>query len=133
MSSTHGKRRTSSDVASSDRPQIKRRKASSKVPRPDLLASRQGIEEVDLCGDDDEEAAELLRKQREDQIKEQEKNSPKARKLTNLQCIICFEPPTDMTVTACATIKRGRKQTDYIPLELKLASRKRLPEGVAVE
>jgi hypothetical protein len=60
---------------------------------------------VDLQNvDDDSDHNALLKKQREDLIKQQQKEErEKPRKLATYQCIICLDKPKDLTATSCGT------------------------------
>ncbi|KAI9801177.1 MAG: hypothetical protein M1825_003451 [Sarcosagium campestre] len=62
----------------------------------------QKIEEVDLLDvDDDSGLSGLLRKQQEEQVQAQRRAGEEAPKMSSLQCIICLDTPTDLTVTWC--------------------------------
>ncbi|MCJ1224352.1 SUMO-targeted ubiquitin ligase complex subunit slx8 [Toensbergia leucococca] len=60
------------------------------------------IEEVDLRDvNDDKGLMKLLDQQRVDSIKAQKEQADKPLKISTLQCIICMEPMTNITVTHC--------------------------------
>ena len=60
------------------------------------------VEEVDLRDvDDDNGLSKLLEKQRVAAVKAQQEEANKPLKLSSLQCIICMEPMTNVTVTHC--------------------------------
>ncbi|KZF26704.1 hypothetical protein L228DRAFT_258098 [Xylona heveae TC161] len=63
----------------------------------------QDIEEIDLRDVDDELGlAAALQKQRADQVLAQNRKEGEApRTLTSLQCVICMDVPTDLTITHC--------------------------------
>lgn len=67
---------------------------------------RGSVEEVDLRGvDDDDELSKVLEQQRLMSIKAQQELVDKPVNFSSLQCIICMESITDITVTHCG--KRG--------------------------
>jgi predicted transcriptional regulator len=78
--------------------------ASIETLEKELLRSpTQEVEELDMVEiDDDQKLEEFRAQQQADLIKRQ--NQEKADmpvKLSNFQCIICLDNPTDLTVTHC--------------------------------
>lgn len=60
------------------------------------------VEEVDLRDvDDDNDLTKLLEQQRVAAVKAQQEQANKPLKLSSLQCIICMEPMSNITVTHC--------------------------------
>lgn len=60
------------------------------------------IEEVDLRDvDDDTTLSKVLEQQRAETVKSQQNDGNQPIKLSNLQCIICMEPMTNITATHC--------------------------------
>ncbi|KAF2182029.1 hypothetical protein K469DRAFT_713107 [Zopfia rhizophila CBS 207.26] len=57
------------------------------------------IEEIDLS--DDKPLQDILQKQRAEAVKAQQRPDEKPTTLTNFNCVICMDSPTDMTATAC--------------------------------
>jgi hypothetical protein len=91
--------RTSAEPAAG--PSSKRIKRNDGLPVDRATATPQlDIEEIDLS-DDKVPLQEALRKQRTEAVKAQEKPEEKPLRLSNLQCVICLEQPTDMTATSC--------------------------------
>ncbi|KAI9887247.1 MAG: SUMO-targeted ubiquitin ligase complex subunit slx8 [Watsoniomyces obsoletus] len=108
---------TASPSSLSDMPQIarKRRRAASPVPGPSERVTKRtkatGKEaksrvanneeelgdEVEELGDQDNALSSMVQQQQEEEHKQD--NQPT--RLSSLQCVICLEPPTDMTVTFC--------------------------------
>lgn len=75
----------------------------SKISSP--LAKDEEPEEVDLRDVESEAGVdEILRKSREDQVKSQRTESEKPLKFSTIQCIICMEPPTNLTFTPCGKL-----------------------------
>ena len=110
MPTTRNRRRPSppppSGSASSqgaDRPSKRRRTAASLEHQRSVKNENSDVEEIDLKDvDDDNGLSKALQKQQEMAIKAQRKEeSDKPHKLSNLQCIICLESMTDITVTKC--------------------------------
>lgn len=67
-----------------------------------VKVERGGVEEVDLREvDDDDELSKVLEQQRLLSIKAQQDLADKPVNFSNLQCIICMESMTDITVTHC--------------------------------
>ena len=60
------------------------------------------IDEIDLV-DEDNTLSRALQKQRAEQVKAQQggADEDKPTKLSKLTCVICLEPPTDLTATLC--------------------------------
>ena len=94
----------------------RKRKASATAPnptkrgKPSVHKSRDShvkdentkVDEVDLRDvDDDNDLTKLLEQQRVAAVKAQQEQANKPLKLSNLQCIICMEPMTNITVTHC--------------------------------
>lgn len=74
-------------------------------PSPPNLKQEDGtgvevIDRVDMCDDGDAGTA-LRQKQKEEQVKALRKEAPEGTRMSSLTCIICLEPPSDMTVTKC--------------------------------
>lgn len=69
---------------------------------PSRIASTK-VEELDMVNiDNDQKLEEFRAKQQEDLIKQQnQEKADKPVKLTDFQCIICLDSPTDLTVTHC--------------------------------
>jgi hypothetical protein len=69
-------------------------------------AFEEHIDELDMVNiDDDRKLEEFRNKQREDQIKQQNhEKAEKPVKLSDFQCIICLDSPTDLTVTHCGEL-----------------------------
>ncbi|KAI9847007.1 MAG: hypothetical protein M1837_003363 [Sclerophora amabilis] len=97
---TNKRRRSSlSDPSSSE----KRRKLSP--PGSPTGQSPETIEQVDLQDvDDDEDLSALLKKQREEQVKSQQKHDERPTRISSIQCIICLEPPKNLTSTNCGML-----------------------------
>lgn len=98
-----GKRshRTSAEPAAGPSSKRIKRNDGVSVDRGTGTATPQvEIEEIDLS-DDKVTLQEALRKQRAEAVKAQEKPDEKPLRLSNLQCVICLEQPTDMTATSC--------------------------------
>ncbi|KAL8683845.1 MAG: hypothetical protein Q9186_000188 [Xanthomendoza sp. 1 TL-2023] len=112
------------------------------------------VEHLDLVDmDDDGGLSKVLAQQQAAAIKEQQApHGDVPTKLSNLQCIICMEPMTDMTVTHCGEPGKGtskcpvcrkkvarpkeksRDKREVIPLEIKFVTkRSRLDKGKAKE
>lgn len=67
---------------------------------------REGVEEVDLREvDDDDGLSRVLEQQRIVSIKAQQELVDKPVNFSSLQCIICMESITDITVTHCGRWK----------------------------
>lgn len=79
----------------------KRKRGSHDTTSQGEPVQNGATEEVDLRDDDEVAVADILQKQREEQIKRQRKEGEERPKLSALQCIICLESPTDLTVTSC--------------------------------
>ncbi|KAI9790802.1 MAG: SUMO-targeted ubiquitin ligase complex subunit slx8 [Peltula sp. TS41687] len=154
-------RRTTKRVAPSttetrtDSNKKRKRSTTATASQQQQPEATEGAGLPDGDGDENDDAmVDVLQKQMEDQIKSQqqkEKDAPS--KLTSLQCIICLEPPTDLTVTSCGhlfchgclmpalntgepskskcpvcrrpvnRVKRSGKALDFQPLELKLKTK----------
>jgi hypothetical protein len=60
------------------------------------------VAEVDLAGaDEDNNFARVLEEQRIASVKAQQEQADKPVSFSTLQCIICMEPMTNITVTHC--------------------------------
>ncbi|KAF2087413.1 hypothetical protein K490DRAFT_65801 [Saccharata proteae CBS 121410] len=57
------------------------------------------IEKIDLANDDKIE--DVLKKQREEQVKAQAPPAENPTKLSNITCVICMDTPKDLTATSC--------------------------------
>lgn len=94
----------------------RKRKASATAPNPtkrektSVPISRDShvkdenirVDEVDLRDvDDDNDLTKLLEQQRVAAVKAQQEQASKPLKLSSLQCIICMETMTNITVTHC--------------------------------
>lgn len=88
---------------------VKRRQASppresqNTLENSPLNTPSTNVEELDMVNiDDDQKLEEFRAKQQEDLIKQQnQEKANKPIKLTDFQCIICLDSPTDLTVTHC--------------------------------
>lgn len=68
------------------------------------------IEKVELVLDDDEQEAadkEVLERERQELVKKQREESDKPVRLNDLNCMICLERFTNMSVTHCGTTPHG--------------------------
>ena len=78
------------------------RTAGDKSQDIQVKGENSQVEEVDLREvDDDNGLSKLLEQQRVAAVKAQQEQANKPLKLSNLQCIICMEPMTNITVTHC--------------------------------
>lgn len=82
--------------------------ASASFSKRTKLEDRQtggdlrNIAELDLREiEDDESCAKVIEEQRKESVKAQHEQAEKPVKFSNLQCIICMEPMTNITVTHC--------------------------------
>ncbi|KAF1951151.1 hypothetical protein CC80DRAFT_553533 [Byssothecium circinans] len=64
------------------------------------VAKEVEIEEIDLS-DGKQAVQDVLRKQREEAIKSQQKPEEQATTFNSFTCVICMDTPTDLTATAC--------------------------------
>lgn len=78
-----------------------------KVGRDSVDSEPQEIAKVDLRDiNDDDELAVLLEQQRKASIKAQQEEADKPINFSTLQCIICMELMTDITVTHCGKVEQ---------------------------
>ena len=106
-----------------DRPSKRRKTAAGPEHQRSVKKEDPEVEEIDLKDvDDDNGLSKALQKQQEMAIKAQRKEeSDKPVKLSSLQCIICLESMTDITVTSCGkSIRRTGPKTLLAPIPLKL-------------
>lgn len=95
---------TRDSVTPSSSTKRKKREGTVKV-------ERGGVEEVDLMGvDDDDELSKVLEQQRLMSIKAQQELADKPVNFSSLQCIICMESITDITVTHCGKCESGTRR-----------------------
>ena len=79
----------------------KRRKLSSEA----VKVEQKEIPHIDLRDVDDEnDLSKALQREQVAAIKAQQEQTDRPLKLANLQCIICMEPMTDMSVTHCGKL-----------------------------
>ena len=84
------------------KPTKRRRNSNNKPGDSRIKDENSQVEEVDLRNvDDDNGLTKLLEKQRVAAVKAQQEQANKPLKLSSLQCIICMEPMTNVTVTHC--------------------------------
>ena len=95
------KRPAASQETSSTGSGSKRIRASDVAPEQERPAQNGAIAEDDLPSESDRALSRTLQKQLEEQVRGQEKKKEELPTLSALQCIICLEVPTDLTVTAC--------------------------------
>lgn len=76
------------------------------APKAKKARKRSVIERVELVLDDDEQEAadkEVLERERQELVKKQREESDKPVRLNDVNCMICLEPFTNMSVTHCGT------------------------------
>lgn len=99
-------------------PRAVRKRRSSAAPSNPAKRSKNGeprikdessqAEEVDLSNvDDDNGLSKLLEQQRVMTVKAQHEQADKPLRMSTLQCIICMEPMTNITVTHCGRFSFG--------------------------
>ena len=99
MSHPNRKRKASATISNP----VKRGKLSDeKSGESHIKDEKSQVEEVDLRDvDDDNGLTKLLEQQRLAAVKAQQEQANKPLKVSSLQCIICMEPMTNITVTHC--------------------------------
>ena len=91
--------RTKSNPTSPKRPIAQLRPAGLKLP----TANTELVDLADI--EDDLAYAEFRKKQEAKAITEQQQyEATKPMKLSGLECVICMDPPTDLTVTHCGRL-----------------------------
>ncbi len=88
--------------ATEHNPNKRGKTSANKLRDVHVKGENHQVEEVDLRDvDDDNGLTKLLEQQRVAAVKAQQEQANKPLKLSGLQCIICMEPMTNITVTHC--------------------------------
>ena len=99
MSPPNRKRKAPATVSN---PAKRRRNSNNKPGDSRIKDENCQVEQVDLRDvEDDNGLTKLLEEQRVAAVKAQQEQANKPLKLSSLQCIICMEPMTNVTVTHC--------------------------------
>ncbi len=91
------RRRDASPAPGPSQRVTKRTKATTKDPKSRATTEDEPTDEVEVLGEKDNTLSSMVQQQQDEQHKKE--NQPT--RLSSLQCVICLEPPTDMTVTFC--------------------------------